>query len=224
MSTINSATGSDALSQYALESSKPKTGDELGKADFMELMLAQLNNQSPLDPQDNGEFIAQLAQFSSLEEMQGLSATVDNVVTQFRSSQALQASAMVGRSVLANATSGQMKPDGSISGVIDLPASTSSLRIDILNQSGELVKQVDLGQQFAGQVGFRWDGMSEDGEPMPYGSYSIKAQAKYSTGTEQVQTMVSSNVDSVSLGRDGSITLNLAGVGAVPLGEVRQIN
>lgn len=85
-------------------------------------MLAQLNNQSPLDPQDNGEFIAQLAQFSSLEEMQGLNSTVDSLGSQFRSSQALQASAMVGRSVLVNAASGPMLNDGTMAGVVDLPA------------------------------------------------------------------------------------------------------
>jgi flagellar basal-body rod modification protein FlgD len=108
--------------------------------------------------------------------------------------------------------------------MIDLPGSTSSLRVNILNQAGELVRQVDMGQQFAGQVAFAWDGLNQDGEPMPYGNYSINAEAKYSTGNEQVETMLSANVDSVSLGRDGSITLNLAGVGAVALADVRQIN
>ncbi len=224
MSTVNSTSATDALSQYALDSKKATPSNELGKNEFLELMLAQLNNQSPLDPQDNGEFIAQLAQFSSLEEMQGLNSTVDSLGSQFRSSQALQASAMVGRSVLVNAASGPMLNDGTMAGVVDLPGSTSSLKINIMNKAGELVRQIDMGQQYTGQVAFKWDGLDQSGNPMPFGSYQINAEAKYSSGNEQLNTMLSSNVDSVSLGRDGSITLNLAGVGKVALADVRQIN
>ncbi|ARU57105.1 MAG: flagellar hook assembly protein FlgD [Pseudomonadales bacterium] len=216
--------GSEVLQNYALENSKKKDGGELGKGEFLELMLAQLNNQSPLEPQDNGEFIAQLAQFSALEEMQGLNATVENFGTQFRSTQALQASAMVGQSVLVNASEGPMDPNGTMSGIVDLPGSTSSLMVSVKNATGELVKQVDMGQQFAGQVAFHWDGLNSDGEQMPPGKYKIEAMASYSSGTEQIDTLLSSNVDSVSLGTDGAITLNLAGVGSVPLSEVRQIN
>ena len=225
MTIVNNAlTGSDALNQYQLEEKKNTGNDELGKSEFMELMLAQLNNQSPLEPQDNGEFIAQLAQFSSLEEMQGVSGSVDNLATSFRSSQALQASAMVGRSVLVNASQGPMQPDGKMSGIVELPASTSNLTVNVLNEAGELVKQVEMGQQFAGQISFEWDGTNTEGEPMPYGKYTINADASYADGNQQVETLLGSNVDSVSLGTDGGITLNLAGVGPVPLSEVRQIN
>lgn len=224
MSSITSVANNDVLNQYTVDKPDNTANSELGRNEFMELMLAQLNNQSPLEPQDNGEFIAQLAQFSSLEEMQGVASSVDSLTTQFQSSQALQASAMVGRSVLVNASSGPMMPDGSMSGAIDLPASTSSLRINVMNQSGELVTQLDLGQQFTGQVAFHWDGTNSDGQPMPPGQYTISAEASYDSGTEQLETMLSSNVDSVSLGQGGSITLNIAGVGSVPLSEVKEIN
>ncbi|MFO7993317.1 MAG: flagellar hook capping FlgD N-terminal domain-containing protein, partial [Marinobacter sp.] len=70
MSAINPADASDVLSKYKLEQEKGSKGsEELGKNEFMELMIAQLKNQNPLEPQENGEFISQLAQFSSLEEM-----------------------------------------------------------------------------------------------------------------------------------------------------------
>lgn len=214
----------DVLNQYSLKTPTAQKQGELGKNEFMELMIAQLNNQNPLEPQDNGEFIAELAQFSSLEEMQGLNATVEGFTSSFQSTQALQASAMVGRSVLVNGSTGPTSVAGTMSGVVDLPASTSSLRVSVLNASGELVNQYDMGQQFAGQVSFLWDGKNTTGEQMPSGQYTIKAEASYSGKTEQVSTMLSANVDSVSIGRDSSITLNLAGMGSVPLGEVRQIN
>src|SRR5690554_4120121 len=113
MSAINATEASDVLGQYRTRQQDGASGkSELGKNEFMELMLAQLKNQNPLEPQDNGEFISQLAQFSSLEEMQKLSGTVDDVVGQFRSTQALQASAMVGKTVLAPSEVGILSAEG----------------------------------------------------------------------------------------------------------------
>ncbi|MDR9426228.1 MAG: flagellar hook capping FlgD N-terminal domain-containing protein, partial [Marinobacter sp.] len=125
MSAVNSAAASDVLSQFQIQQDKQaKGGSELGKDAFMELMLAQMKNQDPLKPQENGDFVAQLAQFSSLEEMQNLSGTVDDVAGQFRSSQALQASAMVGKSVLAPSNVGILGSDGQLNGTVEVPATT----------------------------------------------------------------------------------------------------
>ncbi|WP_431475153.1 flagellar hook assembly protein FlgD [Marinobacter sp. KM021] len=225
MSAVNSASASDVLSQYQIkQDDKARGGSELGKDAFMELMLAQLKNQNPLDPQDNGDFIAQLAQFSSLEEMQNLSSTVEDVAGQFRSSQALQASAMVGKTVLAPSNVGILGNDGEITGTIEVPASTGGLRLSVMNQSGELVRQIDMGSSQAGVVSFRWDGEDGNGNPLPPGPYQIVAQGSYPSGPEQLGTMVSANVDSVSLGKGGLITLNLAGMGSIALSDVKQIN
>ena len=170
MSAVNSAAASDVLSQYQLnQEGKTPGGNELGKDAFMELMLAQLKNQNPLEPQDNGDFIAQLAQFSSLEEMQNLSGSVDDVVGQFRSSQALQASAMVGKTVLAPSSVGILGSEGEITGTIQVPASTGGLRLSVMNQSGELVRQIDMGSSQAGVVSFQWDGQDGNGNPLPPG-------------------------------------------------------
>ena len=224
MSTIDSTSASDVLSQYQVTQQSTNGNSELGKNEFMELMIAQLNNQNPLEPQDNGEFISQLAQFSSLEEMQGLTSTVEDVASQFRSSQALQASAMVGKTVLAPSEIGILGADGTISGTIEVPASTGGLRVSIQSLSGELIRQMDLGSAEAGIQSFSWDGKDGNGNALPQGSYRIVAEASYTDGTEQLATMVSANVDSVSLGSNGSITLNLAGMGSIALSDVQQIN
>lgn len=224
MSAINPADASDVLSKYKLDQQQTKSSNELGKNEFMELMIAQLKNQNPLEPQDNGEFISQLAQFSSLEEMQGLSSSVDDVASQFRSTQALQASAMVGRTVLAPSSVGILGAEGEISGNVEVPASTSGLRISIENQAGERVRQIDMGSQQAGVTGFSWDGKDGNGNSLPPGPYKVVAEASYPDGPEQLGTMMSANVDSVSLGKGGNITLNLAGMGSIALSDVEQIN
>ncbi|PID44830.1 MAG: flagellar biosynthesis protein FlgD [Proteobacteria bacterium] len=226
MSAINSAPGAAELlgSSFSHTQQNTAPSQELGRNEFMELMLAQMNNQNPMEPQDNGDFIAQLAQFSSLEEMQNMSSTIDSAVAQFRSTQALQASALVGRSVLVESPDGPLQPDGTMSGMVDLPASTSNLRVSVMNETGELVAQINMGQQLAGQIPFQWDGMNMNGQVMPPGRYTLKAEAGYSSGNEQVQTLLSANVDSVSVGAAGAITLNLAGVGPMSISDVRQIN
>ena len=224
MSGIDPTSASDVLSKFRLDQQQADDNKDLGKNEFMELMIAQLNNQNPLEPQDNGEFISQLAQFSSLEEMQNLSASVDDVVSQFRSTQALQASAMVGRTVLAPSPVGILGASGEISGNIEVPASTSGLRLSVENQVGERVRQLDLGAQQAGVTGFRWDGQDGNGNSLPPGLYRIVAEAAYPDGPQQLGTMVSANVDSVSLGKGGSVTLNLAGMGSIALSDVQQIN
>lgn len=225
MSVINPANATDVLSKYRLDQEQVGGNkNELGKNEFMDLMIAQLKNQNPLEPQDNGEFISQLAQFSSLEEMQKLSGSVDDVVSQFRSTQALQASAMVGRTVLAPSGIGVLGASGEISGNVEVPATTSGLRVSIENQAGERVRQMDLGSQQAGVTGFSWDGKDGNGNSLPPGPYRIVAEASYPDGQQQLGTMVSANVDSVSLGKGGSVTLNLAGMGSIALSDVEQIN
>lgn len=224
MNTINPTDASDVLSKFRLDQEKTGSSDDLGKNEFMELMIAQLKNQNPLEPQDNGEFISQLAQFSSLEEMQSLSSSVDDVVSQFRSTQALQASAMVGRTVLAPSQIGILGPEGQISGNVEVPATTSGLRVSIENSAGERVRQMDLGSQQPGVTGFNWDGKDGNGNSLPPGPYRIVAEASYPDGQQQLGTMVSANVDSVSLGQGGSVTLNLAGMGSIALSDVQQIN
>ncbi|TBW59089.1 flagellar hook assembly protein FlgD [Marinobacter halodurans] len=225
MSTVNGTSAADVLSQYrSQDSSSTKSTSDMGKNEFMELMIAQLNNQNPLKPQENGDFLAQLAQFSSLEEMQGISDSVQDVAGQFRSTQALQASAMVGRTVMVPSQTAILGASGEVKGSVEVPAATSSLRVDVLNTSGELVRQLDLGSATAGQKSFSWDGKDANGNDLPEGTYQLKANAGYTSGTEQLGTMISANVDSVSLGTSGKVTLNLAGMGSVGLSDVRQIN
>ncbi|WP_165854999.1 flagellar hook assembly protein FlgD [Marinobacter sp. JSM 1782161] len=225
MSTVNSTSATDVLSQYRTQTaSGTSSSDELGKNEFMELMIAQLNNQNPLKPQENGDFLAQLAQFSSLEEMQGVSDSVQDLAGQFRSTQALQASAMVGRTVMVPSQTAILGASGEVEGAVQVPASTSSLRLDVLDSSGELVRQIDLGAASEGQKSFTWDGKDADGNDLPEGTYVLQAHGSYTGGSEQLSTMLSANVDSVSLASSGDVTLNLAGMGSVALSDVQQIN
>src|SRR5690625_3576520 len=96
----NISVGNSLLDQYQVDQSRFAKGDDLGKNEFLQLLVAQLNNQDPLAPQENGEFIAQLAQFSTVEGIEKMNGSMDAMVSGFQSSQALQASSLVGRTVV----------------------------------------------------------------------------------------------------------------------------
>lgn len=223
-----SSSASDILNDYRTENQKggdkdkDKKAQDMGRNEFMDLMIAQMNNQNPLEPQENGDFIAQLAQFSSLEEMQNLSGTVEEAMGNFRSTQALQASAMVGQAVQVEGDTAQLGPEGEVGGAVEVPAATSNVRVSIMTPSGETIRRMDLGQQPEGTSSFTWDGENDNGELMEPGDYRIKAEAQFDGENEELTTQVNANVDSVSLD-DGGVTLNLAGRGSVSLDEVRQI-
>jgi len=142
---------------------------------------------------------------------------------QFRSTQALQASAMVGQQVQVEGNIANLGPEGEVKGAVEVPSATSNLRVNVYNPSGELVRQMDMGQQGSGTVDFSWDGENGDGDLMEPGDYRVQAEAQYDGETQELATRLNANVDSVNL-ENGGVTLNLAGRGSVPLDQVKQIN
>lgn len=216
-----SSLGNPALQDLALK--KSDQDNELDKNAFLRLMVTQLNNQDPLNPQENGDFIAQLAQFSSVEGIDNLNNSFSSLASSMQSSQALQASALVGRSVHVNADNSFLAPNDVISGNIKLGSSTSNLVLNISNQAGELVEQIDLGSQQRGNINFVWNGQNKDGVRLPSGQYNFKAEAIVGGESQQIEIALSANVDSVTIQPDRSVVLNLAGIGPVPLLDVEEI-
>ncbi|MEH6558608.1 MAG: flagellar hook assembly protein FlgD [Oceanicoccus sp.] len=196
---------------------------ELGQDVFLELMVTQMRNQNPLDPQDNSEFVAQLAQFSSVEGLDKLNNTMEGFVGSFQSNQALQASAMVGRFVKVDTDTSYLGTDGLVAGTIELPQSTDDLNIIVYDSVGERVAEEKMGAQTAGDVPFAWDGSDGQGGQLPPGYYRFEVLAKIDGSQVQVNTALSANVDSVSVGANGTISLNVAGVGPVSMSQVKEI-
>ena len=164
MSAIdNSNPTASVLDQYSSvtkNAEKPKT-NEMGQDEFLKLMIAELNNQNPLDPQDNGEFIAQLAQFSTVEGLDKLNTTADSMSDGMRSSQALQASSLVGQSVIVEGNElGLLLNKGIVSSHTELPESVTDLKLNIEDEDGQLLEQISLGNHGKGEMSVRWDGLN----------------------------------------------------------------
>lgn len=198
--------------------------EQLGQTEFLKLMVTQLNNQDPLKPMESGEFYTQIAQFSTVAGIQDLQGSFQQVATAMHSGQALQASAMVGRSVLVPSESVRLEAGGEISGEIEVPVGTSQLTVSLYDQAGQFVRRIDLGAQDSGTARFTWDGRDDDGEAVAPGNYFIETDMMLNGQSFALDTLVASRVDSVTMGRNGQgITLNVAGIGPVALGDVKQV-
>lgn len=200
-----------------------KSRKELGQEQFLELMTAQLQNQDPMKPMESGEFLTQIAQFSTVEGVGDLNESFGKLSESLVSNQALQAANLVGRSVLAPTGLAALSQGGSISGAVELPAASNDVAVNVYDQAGQLVRRVDLGSQAAGSVSFRWDGLKDDGQFAPPGTYFVSGEASVDGQTEAVDTLLESRVRSVTLSNSGGLLLDLDGVGSLDFSEVQQI-
>lgn len=218
---INAA--GSVMDQYG-HKAKAAGKEELGKNEFLELLVAQLNNQNPLEPQDNGDFIAQLAQFSTVEGVEKLNSSMETILSGYHSSQALQASSLVGRKVIVPSDKAVVDTSETFKASLVLPQSSSNVYVNVYSADGTLATRINMGAQEAGNVSFMWDGKNTDGDLMPPGTYKFEAQASFDGETKGLYTLLPANVDSVTLGQgNGELLLNLAGVGSVPLSQVQVI-
>lgn len=200
----------------------------LRQQDFLKLMVAQMKNVDPLNPdsQQGGDFLTQMAQFSSTESINNMEASIEQLTSSLQSNQALQASALVGRKVLVNSNTLNLGTDGDVKASINAVPGLTNLTASIYDSAGALVKTIPLGQPTSsGNFEFSWDGTDKSSQRVATGAYAVKVSGSYSGQTVAVPTMVNANVDSVSLGQNGSgLKLNVAGVGAVSLSDVQQIS
>jgi flagellar basal-body rod modification protein FlgD len=212
---------------------EPLKQKQLKQEDFMTLMMAQMKHQDPLKPMDNTQFVSQMAQFSSLEGLKDMKDSFATLATTLQSAQALQASSMVGRSVLIPGNATELPATGEMHGGVDVPAETEQLNVKILDGNGQLVKTIELGKRAEGLAAFNWDGIINKADSKVPGSveqkakpgkYSIQAEMMVDGKAQAVSTLVTDKVNSVSLGKGNQgVTLNLSISGSKLLADVREI-
>lgn len=199
--------------------------NELGQEDFLTLLVAQVNNQDPFDPQSSGDFMGQLAQFGTVDGIGKLQQSVAVVNAAMYSNQALQASAMVGRHVEVLSHSGYLSAENEMTGTVILPADTNNISLTIKNDSGEIVKKLYLGNQEAGLVDYQWNGIGDDGQPCAPGTYHLSAEGEIGKQHVSLATTTNAHVDSVTLGEGGTnIALNIGELGKVSIYDVVNIS
>jgi flagellar basal-body rod modification protein FlgD len=212
--------GSIGLSPPPKEEASRK--GSLGQSDFLKLMTTQLMNQDPMAPMENGEFLGQMAQFSTVSGIQSLQASFEKLATALQTNRVLEASTMVGKKVLVEADRAELSSDGAgLKGVVEVPEGVSTVQLSLRDAKGAVVQQLSLEAQQPGSLDFSWDGRLQDGTPAPAGSYTVSAMALVNGQNTQLTTRLALPVVSASIADDG-VVLNTS-KGSVHLADVTRI-
>ena len=224
MSTIDSNQSLNAildkLGVNKQEETTTKRRDQLGQADFLKLMTTQLQNQDPFAPMDNADFIAQMAQFSTVTGITDMGETLKGMSDQLQEFRIATASNLLGHSVLVPGNMARPDENGEIHGVVDLPSSASTSNIRFTNAQGEILHQVDMGAQPRGLVGFSW--LDIPSEILESGdAIRVEAYADTGNGLEAVSPSVFADVLAATTGngRDG-VQLDIRDYGTISAAEV----
>ena len=202
------------------KSNVPKAKDQLGQEDFLKLMTTQLQNQDPFAPMENGEFIAQMAQFSTVTGITSMDESLKNVAAKLGETRIATAANMLGHSVLVPGKIARADDDGSVNGVIDLPSASTNVNVVFKSQNGEIIDTINLGNQSSGPVGFAWHGAPKDvienDEPI-----FVEAYANSGKGMEGVSSSIFAEVLSSSAGDgDSGVMLDVRDYGTISANEV----
>ena len=196
--------------------------DQLGQAQFMQLMIAQLRNQDPTQPMDPANFLGQLAQFGTVSGIQGMQDSISTLSDSLRSSQVLGGTALVGHYGLADASEGSIGATGEIAGTTTIPEGATEASLVITDSSGQLIRRMPISNQ-QGEAQFLWDGTTDLGTRAPAGNYTVSAIAKVGGVEEQLATQLVGHVGSVTIDPNNySLTLN-TDLGPIALGRVRRV-
>ena len=192
--------------------------------DFLTLMTAQLQNQDPLNPTDSNEFLSQLSELSTVEGISQLNTSMGTLSNSMLASQAVNSAGLVGQTILAPASAGELASGSSLSGAVNVPSGASSVVLTITDAAGATVDKIAVSAN-AGMQGFSWDGTTSSGGTAPPGVYNISAAAVVGNTSEAANTYMNGTVSSVTLDPSGSeVLLNTPQLGSVALSNVQQID
>jgi len=209
--------GREALSQA--------TSANLGKNDFLKLLTTQLKNQDPSNPMKGKEFAAQLAQFSSVEQLTNISSQLEG---QQKGNEALAQSVndsiatdLIGRKVETSGSTIQWGGEGDTTFGLDLERPATEATVTIRDGAGNAVRTKTL-ENVSETTEISWDGTSDGGGQVPNGTYSVDVSATGANGESVEATAhLEGTVDRVSLEKGGT-SLWLGGA-RVPMGRVESI-
>ena len=206
--TSTAATTADT----SLLSSSTSGNSALGKDAFLKLLVAQISNQDPLKPMDDTAFVAQLAQFSSLEQMMSVNTKLDTIATGQQSVTNSGLTTLIGKSVTVGGSTVAL--DGTQSSIplnFTLSSDATTVDVNIANSDGKTIRTMSLGATKAGLANGAWDGRDDQGVMQAQGTYSVSIAAKASTGTTvNVSQETTSTLQAVTYSSTGTATLELS--------------
>lgn len=171
----------------------------LGQDQFLNLLVAQLKNQDPLKPVDNDQFIAELAQFSQLEQTKQMTTALQTFITTQTAANNQALVSLIGGQVSAAGSTVALTPGTSAPLSYQLAGDAASVLVKVSDASGVPVRTLTVGSQKAGTQTVPWDGRDDHGNPLPQGQYSFavtalaKDNVSVSATTMQTGTVIGVN-------------------------------
>lgn len=194
----------------------------MGKEDFLNLLIAQLQNQDPLNPTDSTEFTAQLAQFSSLEQLGNVNQNLMELKDFQASINNSQAVSLIGKAITANGNSIQLTDDGPVQCDFNLAEDADLIVASIYDSTGKFVTEFESQNLSAGSHSLLWDGTDQNRNRMANGNYTFEIQAADANGRDiDTTTFFNGRVDRVTF--ENNTSYLIAGNQKVALGDVIEI-
>jgi flagellar basal-body rod modification protein FlgD len=223
MSSVQSTTSSsDIFSALNGSSSTASVSTSQDSQDrFLKLLVTQLKNQDPLNPMDNAQVTSQLAQINTVAGIEKVNTTLGTLLGAYNDSQAMQAAALIGKTVLVPG-SGLELAGGKGFGGVNLSSAADQVTVTITDASGNVVRTESLGAQDAGIMDFSWDGKTATGSTAPSGTYKFTIEAKLNGEPVAVEALQIGTVAALVRGPSGFL-LDLGTLGTVDFKNVQQI-
>lgn len=149
----------------------------LGKDEFLKLLTAQLANQDPLAPTDNQAFIAQLAQFASVEQASATNERLDSLILAQASANQTNVANLVGKDIIYRTDSVALPATGGATIQGELAADARQANAIITDQNGRVLRTITVQNPKAGTLDLAWDGLDDKGNRVPPGTYKVKLTA-----------------------------------------------
>ncbi|CAI8387195.1 MAG: Basal-body rod modification protein FlgD [Porticoccaceae bacterium UBA1117] len=213
-------------SQYtAQQSAATAEEDELGRDAFLQLLTTQLTNQDPLNPMENEAFVAQLAQFSSLEANIGMQSSLEDMAAGMRQDQMMAGASLVGKKVAVEGGLFQGGNGATTNGTVNLESGADAVIVNIYDRStGDLVFSETRGSQMPGDLDVSWEGVSNAGNIAPSGNYLMSVSAVLNGQQQSVPVSTFSPVKSVKWDPSTQqLSLEIGDGNFVPLSSVERI-
>lgn len=199
---IENYLGVDAVKTDNNYSYNNKSTDDIDRDDFMTLLLAQLQHQDPLNPMESQEFAAQLAQFTSVEQLYNINDNIVDMKGSQDSNSRYQALDFIGKRIEAAGNTMNLDEAGKATGVFVIEDG-AYCTVNIYDQNGTLVDTVPSGELPPGRHEISWDGIGSSGELLSSGTYRFEVYAETQDGQSlPVSTRVAGEVTRVSLETD----------------------
>lgn len=195
----------------------------LGKDDFLNLLITQLQYQDPLNPADSTEFTAQLAQFSSLEQLDNVNTNLEQLQNFQASTNNSQAVSLLGKDITANGNYLQLSDGGPVGCDFSLERDAAAVVVSVYDSTGGFVNSFESQNLAAGEHTLSWDGTDENGNPAADGNYTFEIQAADANGQDiTTQTFFRGTVEKVTF--ENNTPFLISKDQKIALGDIIQVS